>query len=91
VEQSTARIPESDCLQMPKLVANYDGNTQLATFAGGCFLVCRSTFEGIDGVVSVVSGYSGGKKKPTYVKWPVEKLPSRILSKSHFDPEYQLF
>ena len=38
-----------------------------ATFAGGCFWCMVPPFEGLDGVVSVTSGYTGGQKKdPTY-------------------------
>ena len=38
-----------------------------ATFAGGCFWCMEPPFEKLDGVVSVVSGYSGGpEKNPTY-------------------------
>jgi len=38
-----------------------------ATFAGGCFWCMEPPFEKLDGVIDVVSGYSGGKKKnPTY-------------------------
>ncbi len=38
-----------------------------ATFAGGCFWCMESDFEKIDGVVEVVSGYTGGHKdNPTY-------------------------
>ncbi len=38
-----------------------------ATFAGGCFWCMVSPFEHINGVVKVVSGYTGGKtKNPTY-------------------------
>ncbi|HEX2450445.1 MAG TPA: peptide-methionine (S)-S-oxide reductase MsrA [Gemmatimonadales bacterium] len=38
-----------------------------ATFAGGCFWCMEEAFEGVDGVVSVVSGYTGGTvAKPTY-------------------------
>ena len=33
---------------------------ELATFAGGCFWCTESDFEKIDGVIDVVSGYSGG-------------------------------
>jgi len=33
---------------------------QLATFAGGCFWCTESDFEKVDGVIEVVSGYSGG-------------------------------
>jgi peptide-methionine (S)-S-oxide reductase len=38
-----------------------------ATFAMGCFWCAETAFEGLPGVVSVTSGYTGGfKKDPTY-------------------------
>ncbi|UCH12985.1 MAG: peptide-methionine (S)-S-oxide reductase MsrA, partial [Candidatus Omnitrophota bacterium] len=38
-----------------------------ATFAGGCFWCVEATFEEINGVKEVISGYTGGtKKNPTY-------------------------
>lgn len=38
-----------------------------ATFAGGCFWCMEGPFESIDGVVEVVSGFSGGSvDRPTY-------------------------
>ena len=38
-----------------------------ATFAGGCFWCVEADFEKVDGVVEVISGYTGGHKKtPTY-------------------------
>jgi peptide methionine sulfoxide reductase msrA/msrB len=38
-----------------------------ATFAGGCFWCMQPPFEKLDGVVQVVSGYSGGTgENPTY-------------------------
>jgi peptide methionine sulfoxide reductase msrA/msrB len=44
-----------------------NGNNEKATFAGGCFWCIEAPFENIDGVISVVSGYSGGKEvSPTY-------------------------
>ena len=42
-------------------------NLATAVFAGGCFWCVESDFEKLDGVVSVVSGYSGGLlENPTY-------------------------
>lgn len=41
--------------------------TRLATFAGGCFWCMVHPFEEMKGVVSVTSGYTGGRTKyPTY-------------------------
>ena len=38
-----------------------------ATFAGGCFWCMEPPFQKLDGVIDVVSGYSGGHKaNPTY-------------------------
>ncbi|MCP4118513.1 MAG: peptide-methionine (S)-S-oxide reductase MsrA [Desulfobacteraceae bacterium] len=38
-----------------------------ATFAGGCFWCMEKPFEHMDGVISVISGYTGGhKENPTY-------------------------
>jgi len=39
----------------------------IATFAGGCFWCLESDFEKVNGVVEVISGYTGGfKENPTY-------------------------
>jgi len=41
--------------------------TDTATFATGCFWCTEAIFEGLNGVLKVTSGYSGGEvKNPTY-------------------------
>ncbi len=41
--------------------------TELATFAGGCFWCTESDFEEVEGVIEAVSGYTGGRtENPTY-------------------------
>ncbi len=41
--------------------------TDTATFANGCFWCTEAIFEQLDGVISAVSGYTGGKtENPTY-------------------------
>lgn len=46
--------------------APHDSMT-IATLAGGCFWCLESTFEKIDGVSEVISGYTGGRiENPTY-------------------------
>ena len=42
-------------------------NTRTAVFAGGCFWCTESDFEKVDGVIEVLSGYTGGHDDhPTY-------------------------
>ncbi|MCK6263620.1 peptide-methionine (R)-S-oxide reductase MsrB [Vibrio sp. ZSDE26] len=46
---------------------NQSGNIEIATLAGGCFWCTESDLEALDGVIDVVSGYSGGSlENPTY-------------------------
>ena len=47
--------------------AALSGKTQVATFAGGCFWSMEKAFDGVPGVLTTTSGYSGGKEPdPTY-------------------------
>lgn len=42
-------------------------SNQVAVFGGGCFWCTEAVFDELRGVLSVVSGYTGGKNKnPTY-------------------------
>jgi peptide methionine sulfoxide reductase msrA/msrB len=42
---------------------------ETATFAGGCFWCSEYSFEAVEGVVEVVSGYAGGEiENPTYAQ-----------------------
>ncbi|MFN3802071.1 peptide-methionine (S)-S-oxide reductase MsrA [Belliella pelovolcani] len=67
---------------------NYDGPTELATFAGGCFWCIEAPFEGIQGVVSVVSGYAGGKEKnPTYADVSGGKTSHKEAVQITYNPE----
>lgn len=43
------------------------GDVAKATFAGGCFWCMEPPFDKLEGVISTISGYTGGtKKNPTY-------------------------
>lgn len=51
----------------PAAAPSRPARTETATFAGGCFWCMETQFEGLPGVISVTSGYTGGwKKHPTY-------------------------
>jgi len=43
------------------------GNREIATLAGGCFWCLEAVYDDLTGVISVESGYMGGRTpKPTY-------------------------
>ena len=46
----------------------FSGKKETATFAGGCFWCIEAPFERIDGVISAVSGYSGGEQSDAFYK-----------------------
>jgi peptide methionine sulfoxide reductase msrA/msrB len=70
-------------------MANQNGNTLLkATFAGGCFWCMEAAFEGLDGIVDVVSGYSGGEKEnPTYKEVSSGKTGHKEVVQVTYNPE----
>lgn len=51
----------------PPVDGQVPAGMEVATFGGGCFWCVETVFENVDGVVDVVSGYSGGTvPNPTY-------------------------
>ena len=61
---------------------------ETATFAGGCFWCMEAPFEGIDGVISVISGYAGGNEKdPTYSDVSNGRTGHRESIQIKYDPE----
>ncbi len=64
--ESTAQLASSDVGPKPYPVWNSE-STETATFGTGCFWCTEALFEELDGVLAVVSGYSGGHvENPTY-------------------------
>lgn len=71
-----------------KIEEEFNGPIDLATFAGGCFWCIEAPFEGINGIVSVVSGYSGGKEKnPTYADVSAGKTSHKEAVQIKYNPE----
>ncbi|MYB34661.1 MAG: peptide-methionine (R)-S-oxide reductase MsrB [Gammaproteobacteria bacterium] len=61
---------------------------KIATFAGGCFWCLESTFEKVDGVTEVISGFSGGEtENPDYKDVVRGKTGHAETVQIHFDPE----
>ncbi len=62
--------------------------TEEALFAGGCFWCVESAFEEIEGVLSAVSGYTGGSKlNPTYEEVSAGNTGHAEAVKITFNPQ----
>jgi len=60
----------------------------VATFAGGCFWCMEPPFDALDGVVSTVSGYTGGRlENPTYEQVSSGGTGHYEAIRIEFDPE----
>ena len=67
---------------------SFSGDYEIATLAGGCFWCVEAPFESIDGVLKVVSGYSGGtEKNPTYEEVSSGTTGYKEAVQVYFDPE----
>lgn len=65
---------------------------ETATLAGGCFWCMEAPFEKVDGVISVISGFSGGEEKnPTYEEVSSGNTGHRETVQIKFDPEIVSF
>ena len=59
-----------------------------ATLAGGCFWCVEADFEKVDGVVEVISGYSGGNEEnPTYEDVSAGRTGHVEAIQVHYDPK----
>ncbi len=60
---------------------------ETASFGAGCFWCVEAVFENVDGVESVVSGYSGGQRpNPTYEQVTTGVSGHAEACQVHFDP-----
>lgn len=63
-------------------------NTEEAILAGGCFWCVESDFEKVDGVLEVISGYSGGHvENPTYKQVSAGATGHIESARIIYDPE----
>src|SRR6267154_1920942 len=63
------------------------GDTQRATFGGGCFWCMEAIFERVEGVRAVTSGYAGGlMPNPTYKDVCNEDTGHAEAIQIEFDP-----
>ena len=61
--------------------------TQVATFAGGCFWCMQPPFDKIEGVISTVVGYTGGRtENPTYEEVSYQDTGHAESIQVTFDP-----
>lgn len=64
------------------------GQTETATFGGGCFWCTEAIFTSLKGVETVESGYSGGKtKNPTYQEVCTGETGHAEVIQITFDPK----
>ncbi len=70
------------------LMENQNIKLDTATFGSGCFWCTEAIFERVNGVVSVVSGYSGGTvANPTYEQVCTGKTGHAECTQITFDPK----
>ena len=62
-------------------------DTQLATFAGGCFWCLQPAFDATPGVTKTIVGYTGGTvKNPTYEQVSADTTGHREVIQITYDP-----
>lgn len=65
---------------------------EIATFGSGCFWCTEAVFEKLNGVINVVSGYSGGSKEnPTYKEVCTGETGHAEVTQITYDPEIITF
>lgn len=87
-QKTTSTNGTSEVQKISDYIAGKDyAQYQVATFAGGCFWCTEASFERINGVVDVISGYSGGEKAfPTYYQVASGKTKHAEAIQIYYDP-----
>src|SRR3989344_6858672 len=64
------------------------GKTEIATFAGGCFWCMEAAFQEVPGVLTAISGYTGGNaENPTYDRVLSGKTGHQEAVQLTYDPQ----
>ncbi len=88
VEGNSSEVKKEKNPKKQNKISHVSGKTETATFAGGCFWCMEEPFENIDGVISVTSGFSGGKEKnPAYSQVSKGETGHRESVQIKYDPE----
>ncbi|WP_226666348.1 peptide-methionine (R)-S-oxide reductase MsrB [Metabacillus litoralis] len=83
-ESLTQKSVGSEAVQTNEVNQNHE----LATFAGGCFWCMEPPFEKLDGVYSVISGYTGGEEvNPTYDEVSTKQTSHVEAVQIEYDPD----
>ncbi len=71
----------------PLLAEDQSVKTETATLGGGCFWCVEAVYERLPGILSVTSGYAGGKtENPTYEEVCSGKTGHAEVVRIEFDP-----
>ena len=76
--------------EQPGDIMNNDPNIKLdtATFGAGCFWCVEAIFQNLEGVYSVIAGYTGGRtKNPTYKEVCEGNTGHAEVAQISFDPQ----
>ena len=87
-ENMAAKRANTDVRKISEYIDGKDYSAyKVATFAGGCFWCTEASFERINGVVDVISGYSGGKESyPTYKEVSYGRTTHAEAIQVYYDP-----
>ncbi len=73
-------------------MSNSKPNLQVATFGSGCFWCNEAIFERVNGVIEVVSGYSGGTfENPTYKEVTTGTTGHAECTQIKYDPSVIIY
>ncbi len=79
--------PMEDRQTSEKHLDTRDPTLASATFGAGCFWCVEAVFEELEGVESVISGYTGGKtENPTYKEICTGLTGHAEVARIHYDP-----